>query len=753
LRKEEEVSKRISILAALLVLLVGVSAFAKDKKGAWFQQKMKLDPAALAEEPQAPSGRRAISVNGPTEHAEWDETPCDTTLETLWGGTSAAYYWQQPPNDPFINMLFEMPGDHGGRLEALQVAYYANGSTGTPDPDFYVWLSDGSFPLDVNPPYQAIAEFHLSYADIGWFPYYTEVPAWENGIYFDPGETFHIGFSHAFEPGDTQAVLSDDGVLGRHVSSGWNGTEWEDYWPYEFLVNAVICPFPVSVPTFQMRCTPSIGYATPGDPPANLYHIDLTQVLGYSQPITLSLLSVSPSAAVYASFSPNGAPCPYVSDVAISADAGVPYGDYVLTFQAVGDNGQARTCQAMLTLQPPYDEALVNFYHGFQRATNFGAIGDIDAGQNFVWYGTNYLFDGSLISAVEGDPQEDHMAYQIYDCQCMRFWPTQHLAKTHYPWCPGSSYEEYYGDMAYSHFRTNPSSIPGEHDSLFVVGLKDVECTDFSIIVRIHYNPTDDSVPELWTGVFEDWDADGEMNDWGHMDTLHNQMWMYDVDFPSAVFGILYAPFYDQLCFNMTFVHNPTEVSPWGDSCFLHGYQPGPGYLYRLMTARRYRDVGYWLPSPDDYSILMSGPPFSLNPGEKRVQIWVNFGRNLDDGLTWEQWRHKILRYVGFYRGDVNASDALELPALDISDLVYMQNYLFRGGPAPLPFADQGNVDGKGPYAGELDFECPKNNVDVQDLVYLLNYVYKGGPPPVDYVRFIPSLWSRPSLFNNPYWK
>jgi hypothetical protein len=217
--------------------------------------------------------------------------------------------------------------------------------------------------------------------------------------------------------------------------------------------------------------------------------------------------------------------------------------------------------------------------------------------------------------------------------------------------------------------------------------------------------------------------------------------------------GTMNAPFYDQFCHNMIFIHNPTEVYPTGDSSFNCCEDPGAPYLFRLMTTPGYRGMGYWSPDPDDYSVLMTDPPFSLDPGQEHIGIWIDFGRDLGDGLTWEQWRHKILRYVGFYRGDVNASDALELPALDISDLVYMQNYLFRGGPAPLPFADQGNVDGKGPYAGGLDFECPKNNVDVQDLVYLLNYVYKGGPPPVDYVRFIPSLWSRPSLFINPYWK
>jgi hypothetical protein len=173
--------------------------------------------------------------------------------------------------------------------------------------------------------------------------------------------------------------------------------------------------------------------------------------------------------------------------------------------------------------------------------------------------------------------------------------------------------------------------------------------------------------------------------------------------------------------------------------------------LFYLMTT-----AGYYPPvdinaDSNDMSTLMVPPPFSLNPGEKHIEIWVDFGRNLNDGLTWEQWYYRILRYAGFFRGDVNADDTLELPSLDVSDLVYLINYLYKGGPPPEPFADQGDVNCV-PAAGAKDFDCPKNNVDAADVVYILNYVWKGGPPPCDYVRFIPQFWSRTSLFLNPNW-
>jgi len=198
-------------------------------------------------------------------------------------------------------------------------------------------------------------------------------------------------------------------------------------------------------------------------------------------------------------------------------------------------------------------------------------------------------------------------------------------------------------------------------------------------------------------------------------------------------------------------VYPPSQGGDSSLNCGVAG-APGPAYLARLVMSHQYRMPGYWGEAAGDHSTLISSPPFSLNPGEKHIEVWFDFGRNMADGFTWEQWYHRLLRYAGFYRGDVNASDTLELPSLDISDLVYLINYLYQAGPTPQPFIDQGNVDGKGPYGGPVDTVCPKNNVDVQDLVYLVNYVFKNGPAPVDYVRFIPSFWSRPSLFTNPNW-
>ncbi|MFH2049511.1 MAG: hypothetical protein ABIJ12_08695, partial [bacterium] len=52
-----------------------------------------------------------------------------------------------------------------------------------------------------------------------------------------------------------------------------------------------------------------------------------------------------------------------------------------------------------------------------------------------------------------------------------------------------------------------------------------------------------------------------------------------------------------------------------------------------------------------------------------------------------------------------------------VSDLVYLVNYLFKGGPPP-PILTAGDVNNDG-------------SILVDDLVYLVNYIFKGGQPPI----------------------
>jgi hypothetical protein len=689
-----------------------------------------------------------IYVGGFTESDACNPPPCDETLITLAGGTTAAaYYWRLPDayGDDFFNERFEMPADRGGTLEKFDIAFYYKAQYGAPNPDFYVWLSDGTFPLDNNPPYQAIADFHINYSDIVWPPGLTTVQTYSHSIHFDASELFHIGYSHAHVSGDTLAVLSTNCAPASNRSSEWWGA-WgtmQSDWScgLDFLINAYICPGPVLAPFFSMKCTPALGYASPGDVGVNVYKIGLVGMLDYNLPVDLTLLSVTPSQDITASFDPpNPQTLPDTVAVAISVGSLVPYGDYTLVFQGVGTDNLTKTCSVTLTVRYPYDEGIVNFYHGWQRASNFGAVanGDLSNSSNFSWYGKTPLYDGSIISVTPVEPLEDHMALDLYSCEHVGFIPSQHMVIT----------STSFGEVAYSNFYTEEDVVSCEFDSVYVIGLSNVVSTDFSIKIKIYYDTTATPIPLLYPAVYEDWDVSTNgASDWAGMDTLHNMIYQWNSSKPDTVFGIMRLPMDDNLCYRMVSIYNPEEVYADGSTPFPCGETPGPSYLAQLVMNTTappelpYRYPGtVWGEGNDDHSVLIVSQPFSLDPGEKHIEAWIDFGRALNDGLTWEMWYKLRLRLVGFYRGDVNANDSLEAPQIDISDLVYLINYQFKDGPPPLPFTDQGDVN-----ADRI--------VDLADVVYLIRFAYRGGPAPIDYLRFIPSLWTRPSLFTSPNWK
>ncbi len=76
---------------------------------------------------------------------------------------------------------------------------------------------------------------------------------------------------------------------------------------------------------------------------------------------------------------------------------------------------------------------------------------------------------------------------------------------------------------------------------------------------------------------------------------------------------------------------------------------------------------------------------------------------------------------ISLINGDVNGDDTL-----DVSDVIYLLNWEFVGGPPPVPLACEpfnefmnGDVNGRG-------------GIDITDPIYLLDYLYLGGDAPVE---------------------
>ena len=85
-----------------------------------------------------------------------------------------------------------------------------------------------------------------------------------------------------------------------------------------------------------------------------------------------------------------------------------------------------------------------------------------------------------------------------------------------------------------------------------------------------------------------------------------------------------------------------------------------------------------------------------------------------------------VLLFSFGFVGSVSESDSSNVlvcgdsngdSTVDIGDVVYLINYIFKEGPAPVPIG-VADVDSSG-------------SVDIGDAVYLINYIFKGGPAPV----------------------
>ena len=76
--------------------------------------------------------------------------------------------------------------------------------------------------------------------------------------------------------------------------------------------------------------------------------------------------------------------------------------------------------------------------------------------------------------------------------------------------------------------------------------------------------------------------------------------------------------------------------------------------------------------------------------------------------------------------GDVNNNGTITS-----ADIIYLVNYVFKGGAAPLPCAANGDVNCSG-------------TITSADIIYLVNYVFKGGAAPCNICTIVPSMWSCP---------
>ncbi|MDH3890115.1 MAG: hypothetical protein OEV49_03445 [candidate division Zixibacteria bacterium] len=99
-------------------------------------------------------------------------------------------------------------------------------------------------------------------------------------------------------------------------------------------------------------------------------------------------------------------------------------------------------------------------------------------------------------------------------------------------------------------------------------------------------------------------------------------------------------------------------------------------------------------------------------------QLTVGSGSSPNYGLNHGYWQNFTTGSGGCCVGIAGNVDDDPGDVIDISDLVYLVDFMFSGGPEP-PCFEEGDVDGSG-----------SPPIDISDLVYLVDYMFTGGPPP-----------------------
>jgi hypothetical protein len=154
-------------------------------------------------------------------------------------------------------------------------------------------------------------------------------------------------------------------------------------------------------------------------------------------------------------------------------------------------------------------------------------------------------------------------------------------------------------------------------------------------------------------------------------------------------------------CYDDLIVGAPYKWTAGEEAGRAYVYSGQTGTLLRIFDGEaEYDEFGTSVSGAGDvnndgFNELIVGAPRNSAAGDRAGQAYVLSCREGES----------------FVRGDANGDGII-----DVGDVVYVINYLFKSGPTPNPIqAADATCDG---------------NVDVGDVVFLINYLFRSGPPP-----------------------
>jgi hypothetical protein len=142
---------------------------------------------------------------------------------------------------------------------------------------------------------------------------------------------------------------------------------------------------------------------------------------------------------------------------------------------------------------------------------------------------------------------------------------------------------------------------------------------DFIIVRYFIENEADSAQVDLYAGLFLDLDVgNSAAENSGGSDPIEDLIYMTDGSGVYAGLKRLHADQMPDVTANVTFIHNPTFI--WPD-----GYVPDTDKLAFLQASDSAHNVED-ATSLDDYSVLVSVGPFSLDPGQSNEVVFALVG-------------------------------------------------------------------------------------------------------------------------------
>jgi len=124
-----------------------------------------------------------------------------------------------------------------------------------------------------------------------------------------------------------------------------------------------------------------------------------------------------------------------------------------------------------------------------------------------------------------------------------------------------------------------------------------------------------------------------------------------------------------------------------------------------------YSTGGSFVPESTTFISNLAQSDYLFTPGSLPLYQTFFWKVKAYDTHNGERWSDQTRQFYLGLRGDANCDRTVS-----VTDVIYLVNYLYRGGHVPLPLqSGDANCDG---------------GVNISDVVYLVNYLFKVGQPP-----------------------